>query len=142
MMASSPLSSVGSGASRRRVGRGSKAGGAAQAKMLLTALFGAGAALLGWQHLPLASQIRSKVHSLSSPSSRSQTPSSPSRGHRLARPRRRHDGLLALARPQYGLRMQSRAPPRLPSPLPMAAASSSWAQAPRWPLPPRGLPLL
>ncbi|RLN34435.1 hypothetical protein C2845_PM03G28970 [Panicum miliaceum] len=78
--------------------------------MLLTTLFGAGAALLGWQHLPLASQIWSKVHSLSSPSSPSQIPSSPSRGHRLARPRRRRDGPLALARPQYGLDAAFRAP--------------------------------
>ncbi|KAG2613688.1 solanesyl-diphosphate synthase 1, mitochondrial isoform X1 [Panicum virgatum] len=40
---------------------GSGAGGAAQAQRLLTTSSGAGAALLGRQHLPLASQIRSKV---------------------------------------------------------------------------------
>ena len=50
---------------------GSGAGGAAQAQRLLTTSSGAGAALLGRQHLPLASQIRSKVHSPSqSPSVR------------------------------------------------------------------------
>ena len=42
---------------------GSGAGGSAQAQRLLTTSSGAGAALLGRQHLPLASQIRSKVHS-------------------------------------------------------------------------------
>ncbi|RLN29481.1 solanesyl-diphosphate synthase 1, mitochondrial isoform X1 [Panicum miliaceum] len=57
----SPVASVGSGASRRRAGLWSKAGGTAKAQMLLTTLFSAGAALLGCQHLPLASQIRSKV---------------------------------------------------------------------------------
>ena len=48
---------------------GSGAGGAAQAQRLLTTSSGAGAALLGRQHLPLASQIRSKVHSPSQPPS-------------------------------------------------------------------------
>jgi len=80
---------------------GSGAGGAAQAQRLLTTSSGAGAALLGRQHLPLASQIRSKVHSPSqSPAVRLRPRSLPAMCLRLCRHVRgppRNRGVLVIA---------------------------------------------